>query len=126
VDLNDAKKIDQFTTQLAAGVGWYQKPSALSANVLRQDLEGFLGGNGSKALDKTLTLYRPDGMRFSDWLGAKPAYRASLEILDNAVLLRNEAAHGKIQRRITIIDARRYRAVIIRLVQKADEYISGN
>ena len=123
-DLSDEKRVEQFTKQISSVVGWYDKPSGLSASVLKQDLEGFLGDNGSKSLDKALTLHRPDGMRFSDWLGSQPLHRATLEVLDNAIRLRNEAAHGQIGQRVTAEDARRYRAVVTRLVQKADEYVS--
>jgi hypothetical protein len=121
---HEDKKVEQFIKQVSECVNWYSHPSSLSASVLKADLEGFLGDNGSKALDRALTMHRPDAMRFSDWLGAQKAHRSSMEILDNAIRLRNEAAHGKIAQRITVEDARRYRVIVTRIVQKADEYVA--
>jgi hypothetical protein len=125
VSLLDERRGTQFIRQLVDCTNWSHDPSSLSASVLKEDLDGFLGDNGSKSLSRALTLHRPDGMRFSDWLGAQPPHRTTLDILDNAIRLRNDAAHGKVEQRVTLEDARRYRAIVTRIVQKADEYIGG-
>ena len=63
-------------------------------------------------------------MRFSDWLYANsPGYRGVFDVLDDAIRVRNEVAHGQLNLRITDLDVRRYRVAIYRLINKVDEYV---
>jgi hypothetical protein len=123
-DFADDRTAEHFQRAFLESAEWPRRPSALITSSHRRDLAGFLGDNGSKALDRAISQFRPDGMKFSDWLGRNhPRYRGYFDHLDNAIRLRNEAAHGQIRQRLTLRDVRLYRVVIYRLVQKADEYL---
>lgn len=123
--LADTRKSERFIAAFDSCLKWLTNPASLAASPHRQEVQGFLRDNNSrKAIDRAISQFRPDGMTFSDWLSANFAkYRDAFERLDNAISVRNEVAHGRIGQRLTIRDVRRYRALIYRLVQKADEYL---
>lgn len=121
-DLAEDRNLEQFKNAFSTCSEWPQLPSTLAASAHREELYGFLRDNSSKALDRAISQFRPDGMRFSDWLYRNHRqYREIFNLLDNAIRVRNEAAHGKIGQRLTLRDVRIYRAVVYRLIQKADE-----
>lgn len=124
-DLADEPRVEQFIRSFVTCSEWPNKPSSLAASPHRQEVHGFLrDSNSRKAIDRAISQFRPDGMRFSDWLSANfDRYREAFERLDNAIRVRNEVAHGRIEQRLTLRDVRSYRALIYRLVQKADEYV---
>ena len=124
-DLADRPKVEEFVRSFLTCAEWPNKPSSLAASPHRQSVHGFLRENNSrKAIDRAISQFRPDGMKFADWLGATSGqYRDAFERLDNAIRVRNEVAHGRIGQRLTLRDVRGYRALIYRLVQKADEYL---
>ncbi len=124
VGLGEDRNLEQFKDALSACSEWPQKPSTLAGSPHREELYGFLKDNSSKSLDRAISQFRPDGMKFSDWLYRNhPEYRDIFDRLDNAIRARNEAAHGQIEQRLTLRDVRTYRVIIYRLVQKADEYL---
>jgi hypothetical protein len=126
VDLAEEKTPEQFKNAFSTCSDWARTPAILAASSHREDLYGFLKDNSSKSLNRAISQFRPDGMRFSDWLYKNhPSYRDVFDLIDNAIQLRNEAAHGQIRQRATLRDVRTYRAVVFRLVQKADEYLEG-
>jgi hypothetical protein len=123
-DLAQERKLEHFKNALSACSDWPQKPATLASASSREEVYGFLKDNSSKSLNRAISQFRPDGMQFSDWLYKRHvAYRETFDVLDNAIRLRNEAAHGQVAQRLTLRDARTYRAIIYRLVQKADEYL---
>jgi hypothetical protein len=123
-DLAEDRNLEQFRSAFSTCSQWPERPSTLAASAHREELYGFLRDNSSKALDRAISQFRPDGMRFSDWLKRNHLrYREIFNLLDNAIRVRNEAAHGKIEQRLTLRDVRVYRAVVYRLIQKADEYL---
>ena len=125
-DLADEGKLERFKGSLGTCSEWAQKPATLASSPKREELYGFLKDNSSKSIDRAISQFRPDGMQFSDWLYKHyPKYREIFNSLDNAIRLRNEAAHGQIGQRLTLRDARSYRAIIYRLVQKADQYLEA-
>ena len=125
-DLADEGKLERFKGSLGACTEWTQTPATLASASKREELYGFLKDNSSKSLDRAISQFRPDGMQFSDWLYKHHArYREIFDSLDNAIRLRNEAAHGQIGQRLTLRDTRTYRVIIYRLVQKADQYLEA-
>jgi len=123
-ELIEDRKIERFKNALSTCSEWPQKPASLAFSSNREEVYGFLKDNSSKSLDRAISQFRPDGMLFSAWLYKHhAAYRETFDVLDNAIRLRNEAAHGQIGQRLTLRDTRTYRATIYRLVQKADEYL---
>jgi hypothetical protein len=123
-DLSGERKLEQFKNAFSSCSEWPQRPATLASMSSREEVYGFLKDNSSKSLDRAISQFRPDEMQFSDWLYKHHArYREIFDSLDNAVRLRNEAAHGQIGQRLTLRDARTYRAIIYRLVQKADQYL---
>lgn len=124
IDLAEDKRLEQFKKAFSKCSEWPQRPATLASSSHREELHGFLTDNSSKSLDRAISQFRPDGMKFSDWLKKHyPPYREIFDALDNAIRLRNEAAHGQIGQRLTLRDARTYRVTIYRLIQKADEYL---
>jgi len=124
VDLGEERKLEQFKNAISACSEWPQKPATLRSSSSKEEVYGFLRDNSSKSLDRAISQFRPDGMKFSDWLHRHHArYRGIFDVLDNAIRLRNEAAHGLIGQRITLRDVQTYRIIIYRLVPKADEYL---
>ncbi len=124
VEFAEERHIEQFRSAFLTCSEWPQRPSNLAGSAHREELYGFLKDNSSKALDRAISQFRPDGMRFSDWLYRNHGkYRDIFDLLDNAIRVRNEAAHGQIGQRLTLRDVRLYRVAIFRLIQKADEYL---
>lgn len=124
VDLAEDRKFEQFKNAFSTCSEWPQKPATLRSSSSKEEVYGFLKDNSSKSLDRAISQFRSDGMKFSDWLYKDHApYRGVFDVLDNAIRLRNEAAHGQIGQRITFRDVQTYRIIIYRLVQKADEYL---
>lgn len=122
-DLSDAKKIDKFTKRLHVQAMARTDPDAYMRSANRKDFEGFLGDNGSEALNRAVSLHHPHEIRFKDWLAKKPLYRDMLSRLDQIIVLRNDAAHGRFNHRVTFRQAREYRVIVDRLVDKVDEYV---
>ena len=126
-DITEEQTSERFKTAFSTCSEWLRKPAILASSSQREQLYGFLKDNSSESLNRAISQFRQDGMRFTDWLYKNyPSYRDIFAVLDNAIRLRNEAAHGQIGQRLTLRDVRTYRATIYRLVQKADEYIEHN
>lgn len=123
-ELVNSDAIDKARSRLLEVLKWLEQPSDLARTAQREDLKGFLKDNGSKALDKAISQHREDTLIFSNWLNKNhKSYRSALAILDRAISIRNDAAHGKIGGRITLPEARKYIVLVYRLIQKADEYL---
>ncbi|MBA3915204.1 MAG: hypothetical protein H0X25_15415 [Acidobacteriales bacterium] len=124
MSLAEDRELERFKDAFSTCSEWPHKPSTLAGSTYRSELYGFLKDNSSKSLDRAISQFRSDGMKFSDWLYKNHSeYRDIFDRLDNAIRARNETAHGKIGQRLTLRDVRTYRAIIYRLIQKADEYL---
>lgn len=126
-DLNNDAELQKFRNDILNCTGWASEPVHLASSGHREDLRGFLKDNGSKSLNKSISQFRADRLSFSDWLDSQhPKYRGVFELLDNVIRIRNDVAHGKIDQRITLREARTYVFIIYRLILKADEYLESS
>jgi hypothetical protein len=122
-DLAEEKRLDQLRAGVQECAGWHQTPSLLARSAYREKLEGFLTNNGTKAIDRTISQFGTCGMSFLNWLMKNcPRYRGIADLLDSAIALRNDVAHGTFNRRLTLREVRLYRAAIYRLVGRIEEY----
>ncbi len=125
VDFAEARRVEQFVQSIAGCSEWQKTPATLSSSAERKELQGFLRDNSTKSLDRLFSHFQPQQMRFSDWLYSNfPGYRGVFNVLDDAIRVRNEVAHGQLNLRITGLDVRRYRVAIYRLINKIDEYVN--
>lgn len=123
-ELVDNSNLEKFRKEVLDCAEWGTKPVSIASSGHREDLRGFLKDNGSKSLNKSISLFGANQLSFSDWLDKNhPKYRGIFEQLDNVIQLRNDVAHGKIKQRITIRDAKVYIFIVYRLMLKADEYL---
>lgn len=103
------------------------EPAVIAKYGARESLKGFLKDNGSKSIDKAISQFRVDKMKFSDWLDKyHPRYRGIFDLLDNAIMIRNDVAHGTYKQRITRHEARIYTVAVYRLMFKADEFLRSS
>jgi hypothetical protein len=122
-ELAEEKKIEQLHTGIQDCSGWHQTPSLLARSAYREKLEGFLSDNGTKALDRAVSQFGNCGLSFFNWLSKNcPRYRGIPDLVDSLIALRNDVAHGTFNRRVTLREARVYRAAVCRLVGKIEEY----
>lgn len=122
-DLAEEKKIEHLHAGILDCAGWHQTPSQLARSVYREKLEGFLANNGTKAIDRAVSQFGSCGLSFFNWLRKNyPRYRGMPDLLDSLIALRNDVAHGTFNRRLTLREARVYRAAVYRLVRKIEEY----
>ena len=119
--------IEKLRSSLIDCTGWLNSPIAVASSRFKEDLRGFLKDNGSKALDRAISQLGGGQLKFSNWLDSThPQYRGIFGLLDNAIEIRNDVAHGKIDRRVTLREARTYIIAVYRLMLKADEYLAVN
>jgi hypothetical protein len=125
-DLADSKKIDRLQASVIECESWYRTPSLLARSAYREKLEGFLSDNGTKAIDRAVSQFGSSGLSFFNWLYKTcPRYRGVDDLLDSAIALRNNVAHGTFNRRVTLRDARVYRVAIYRLIGRIEAYQSA-
>lgn len=123
IDLAEEKRIEQLHAGLQECAEWHNTPSLLARSAYREKLVGFLSNNGTKAIDRAVSQFGTFGMSFFNWLLKNcPRYRGITDLLDSAVALRNDVAHGTFNRRLTLREVRVYRVAIYRLVTKIEEY----
>ena len=123
IDLSEGKKIEQLLAGVQECAAWHQTPSLLARSAYREKLEGFLSNNGTKAIDRAVSQLGTCGLSFFNWLLKNcPRYRGITDLLDSAVALRNDVAHGTFNRRLTLREVRVYRAAVYRLVGRIEEY----
>lgn len=120
-------EIEKLRSSLMDCTNWLNNPVAVASSRFKEDLRGFLKDNGSKALDRAISQFGGGKLKFSDWIDKNyPKYRGIFDLLDNAIEIRNDVAHGKIDRRVTLREARIYVVAVYRLMLKADEYLEAN
>jgi hypothetical protein len=121
--LAEENKVDQLHAAVQDCAGWHHTPSLLARSAYREKLDGFLTNNGTKAIDRAISQFGNCGLSFFNWLLKNcPRYRGIPDLLDNLIALRNDVAHGIFNRRLTLREARIYRAAVYRLVSKIEEY----
>lgn len=120
--LNESTKINQFMKRISGVAKWLDDPGAFTRTASKQEVQGFLGDNGTQALDRAVSLHGPQ--RFSDWLDSKPQFRGLLGSIDPLVQLRNDVAHGVFNRRVTDNDARQNFVLVNKLVARIEVYLS--
>jgi RiboL-PSP-HEPN len=124
--LAENKKIEQLQACVYDCAGWYETPSLLARSAYREKLEGFLADNGTKAIDRAVSQFGNCGLSFFSWLSRNyPRYRGIDDLLDSAIALRNDVAHGTFNRRVTLRELRVYRVAIYRMIGRIDEYESA-
>lgn len=122
-DLAEERRVEQLHAGIQECAEWHQTPSLLARSAYREKLEGFLANNGTKAIDRAVSQFGNCGLSFFNWLSKNcPRYRGMPDLLDSLIALRNDAAHGTFNHRLTLRDARLYRAAIYRLVGKFEDY----
>jgi hypothetical protein len=122
-DLVDNRKIEQLQTCVHDCAAWYETPSLLARSAYREKLEGFLADNGTKAIDRAVSQFGNCGLSFFNWLSRNyPRYRGIDDLLDSAIALRNDIAHGMFNRRVTLRELRVYRVAVYRLIGRIDAY----
>jgi rRNA processing protein Gar1 len=122
-DLIENKKIEQLQACVRDCAGWYETPSLLARSAHREQLEGFLADNGTKAIDRAVSQFGNCGLSFFNWLSRDyPRYRGIADLLDSAIALRNDVAHGTFNRRVTLRDLRIYRVAVYRLIGRIEAY----
>ncbi|MCR4377116.1 MAG: HEPN domain-containing protein [Rhodospirillales bacterium] len=123
-ELVEDSKLEKFREEVLDCTSWVTRPISLAISGHREDLRGFLKDNGSNALNKAISQFGANQLQFSGWLHKNyPRYREAFGQLDDVIQLRNDVAHGKIEKRITFREARIYIILVYRLMLKADEYL---
>jgi hypothetical protein len=122
--LVESGKVDSLRETVLHCAAWYQNPSLLSRSAYRDKLDGFLNDNGTNVLDRVISRFGHADMRFFNWLYKnRPRYRGIKDTLDLIIDIRNDVAHGRIRRRVTLREVREHRVRIYRLIGKIQEYM---
>lgn len=103
---------------------WLQKPTVLAASPEREELTGFFRDQGAKSIDRALSRFRGDGKPFFGWLlGQNAGYAGYEDRLNEVITVRNEVAHGILNRRLTMLDVREHWAFVTVMTRKAEDFL---
>lgn len=123
-DLWDEKAQRKFRLATSKYAEWLQRPTVLAASPEREELTGFFRDQGAKAIDRALSRFRCDGQPFFGWLLSQSGrYTGYEDRLNEAITIRNEVAHGTLNRRLTTVDVRGHWACITSIVRKAEDFL---
>lgn len=126
VELADPRKLERFIKNVGDTAGWVSQPGQLALSGERDTLQGFFGDFGTNAIVRYLGLLRGDNKSFFQWLEDRNStYSRYPSLLSNLIEIRNDAAHGRTTRRLTLREAREFRVVAVRLVDFMDRFVQG-
>jgi hypothetical protein len=123
-ELWEERALNRFRISALRVGEWLQRPTVLAASPDREELTGFFRDLGAKAIERALSRFRGDGIPFFGWLvGLGRRYDGYRDRLDEAITIRNEVAHGILNRRVTVKDVRDHFALVTEIVRKAEEFV---
>lgn len=117
----EGREVDAFLTSSESIHGWLQKPSSLPHI---EKIRGFYRDLAPDAVDQLFRRLHPLGSSFWGWIESKGKDRSRFcTVLKQLVEARSGIAHGEIDIRPTLNDARLYIATATALVRASERFI---